>query len=243
MGHLVRPRHLVRAPAAALHRRPAAVRRPTNTLLRRHLVRPSLQAAVGFLSLPHLGAELGHRRPDGHHRRARQPDRHDAAEPNGQEWTLRQPGSRRHPDPSQAALPERDPPRARLRRSCPSIILGTGDKNSFLGEGQTIFQPTGDRRHRARLPRPLPRRDQRAACASAARARRTPTTRPASPRADVQGRRHHHRRIDRGQERGDRRPRPLVRHRAAEVRHRRRALRQLRPRLAPHRIAGAPARR
>ena len=24
----------------------------------------------------------------------------------------------------------------------PSVILGTGDKNSFLGEGQTIFQPT-----------------------------------------------------------------------------------------------------
>ena len=24
----------------------------------------------------------------------------------------------------------------------PSVILGTGDKDSFLGEGQTIFQPT-----------------------------------------------------------------------------------------------------
>ena len=25
----------------------------------------------------------------------------------------------------------------------PSVCLGTGDKNAFLGEGQTIFQPIG----------------------------------------------------------------------------------------------------
>ena len=36
--------------------------------------------------------------------------------------------------------------------------------------------------------------------------------------AHVRRRGHHHRRLDRGQERGHRRPRPVVRHRAAEVR-------------------------
>ena len=80
------------------------------------------------------------------------------------------------------------------------------------------------------------------ACASARGRRRTSTTRRSfTTPPHVQRRRASPPAGHRGQERGHRRPRPVVRHRAAEVRPRRRALRQLRPRLAPDRDAGAPA--
>ena len=100
----------------------------------------------------------------------------------------------------------------------PSVILGTGDKNSFLGEGQTIFQPT------AILDTELGYLGRfRAAINAGMRIRRsTPTyvnnagsftTPPTFSGADIttggsiEVKNEVHRR-----------PRPVVRHRAAEVR-------------------------
>ena len=212
----------------------------TNTFSVDTLVRPSLQAAVGFLSLPHLGAELGIIVPMGivagpqHAERRRRP-------PHRQGVDVRQPGPRRHPDPSQAALPERDPPRPRLRGHAVGHPRH-GRQELVPRRGADDLPADGDPRHRARLPRPLPRRGQRRHAHP--RRRRRPTSNNAgsfTTPPTYSGAGHHHRRLDRGQERGHRRPRPVVRHRAAEVRPGRRALRQLRPRLAPDRTP--PARR
>ena len=60
VGLFVRPRHVVRAPAVAAAGQPAfGMPAQTNSFSVDTLVRPSLQAAVGFTKLAHLGIELG----------------------------------------------------------------------------------------------------------------------------------------------------------------------------------------
>src|SRR5262245_38531273 len=100
------------------------------------LIRPSLQAAVGFLSLPHLGAELGLIVPMGI-----TSGRSNPTDASGKEWTFANQGLgdvQIHPKLRFLNATRRGLGFAVM----PSVILGTGDKNSFLGEGQTIFQPT-----------------------------------------------------------------------------------------------------
>jgi OmpA-OmpF porin, OOP family len=102
------------------------------------LVRPSLQAALGFLSLPHLGAELGIIVPMGIVAGKSTPN--DTA-PSNKEWTFANQGLgdiQIHPKLRFLNATRRGLGFAIM----PSVVLGTGDKNSFLGEGKTIFQPT-----------------------------------------------------------------------------------------------------
>jgi len=107
------------------------------------LVRPSLQGAIGFLSLPHIGAELGVIVPMGIVA-GRSTPTDDRGTTNttidDKNWTFA----------NQGIGDIQINPKLRFlnatRRGLgfaiiPTIILGTGDKNSFLGEGQTIFQP------------------------------------------------------------------------------------------------------
>jgi len=108
------------------------------------LVRPSLQGAIGFLSLPHIGAELGVIVPMGVVA-GRSTPTDDAGTTNtsidDREWTFANQGLgdiQVHPKIRFLNATRRGLGFAIM----PSIILGTGDKNSFLGEGQTIFQPT-----------------------------------------------------------------------------------------------------
>jgi outer membrane protein OmpA-like peptidoglycan-associated protein len=114
-----------------------------NTFSIDHLITPSLQAAVGIAKLPYLGFELGLVLPmsvlSGHG------SPNDPPTPgminSGTSYTFTKQG-----------LGDLEiHPKLRLLNATrkgigialiPSIILGTGDKNSFLGEGQTIFQPT-----------------------------------------------------------------------------------------------------
>jgi OmpA-OmpF porin, OOP family len=98
------------------------------------LVRPSLQGALGFLSLPHLGGEIGVIVPMGIVAGRSLPN-------NGnQEWTFANQGLgdvQIHPKLRFLNATRRGLGFAIM----PSVILGTGDRNSFLGEGKTIFQP------------------------------------------------------------------------------------------------------
>ena len=98
------------------------------------LVRPSLQGAVGFLNLPHLGGELGVIVPMGVVAGKSLPN-------NGtQEWTFANQGLgdiQIHPKLRFLNATRRGLGFAIM----PSVVLGTGDKNAFLGEGKTIFQP------------------------------------------------------------------------------------------------------
>jgi OmpA-OmpF porin, OOP family len=107
------------------------------------LVTPSLQAAVGFTHLPHLGFELGLILPMAILSGQSFPsDPATAAAPNGgRDWTFT----------SQGLGDLQVHPKIRLMNATrnglglaiiPSLILPTGDKSSFFGEGQTIFQPT-----------------------------------------------------------------------------------------------------
>jgi OOP family OmpA-OmpF porin len=108
----------------------------TNTFSVDTLIRPSLQAAVGFLSLPHIGAELGIIVPMGITAGRSSPNDAD-----GKEWTFANQGLgdiQIHPKLRFLNATRRGLGFAIM----PSVVLGTGDKNSFLGEGQTIFQPT-----------------------------------------------------------------------------------------------------
>jgi outer membrane protein OmpA-like peptidoglycan-associated protein len=108
-----------------------------------NLVRPSLQAAMGFTKLPHLGIEVGIIVPMGVVAGRSNPSDQGmgATSLDNHDWTYTKQGLgdiQLHP-------------KIRLMNATrnglgfaviPSVILGTGDKNSFLGEGQTIFQPT-----------------------------------------------------------------------------------------------------
>jgi outer membrane protein OmpA-like peptidoglycan-associated protein len=107
----------------------------TNTFSVDTIIRPSLQGAIGFLSLPHLGAELGIIVPMGITSGRTSPN-----DTNGKEWTFANQGLgdvQIHPKLRFLNATRRGLGFAIM----PSVILGTGDKNSFLGEGKTIFQP------------------------------------------------------------------------------------------------------
>jgi OOP family OmpA-OmpF porin len=107
------------------------------------IVTPSLQAAVGLTKLSHFGLELGivvpmailAGRGDPTERGIR-PDSSD-----DKEWTFTKQGL------GDIILH----PKIRFMNATrngiglaviPSVVLPTGDKNAFLGEGQTIFQPS-----------------------------------------------------------------------------------------------------
>jgi OmpA-OmpF porin, OOP family len=108
-----------------------------------NLITPSLQAAVGFTSLSHIGLELGIVLP-----LSVMSGRGNPSDPgptsaanDGHEFTFTK----------QGLGDLQIHPKIRLLNATrgglgfaiiPSIVLGTGDKNAFFGEGQTIFQPT-----------------------------------------------------------------------------------------------------
>ena len=244
---LVRSRHFVRAPPAALHRR-RRVRGPTRRTPSpsTRLLRPSLQVAVGFLSLPHLGAELGIIVPMGVVA-GRSPPNEDGGTADtaidDREWTFA----------NQGLGDIQVHPKLRFlnatRRGLGFADHAVGDPRHRRQElvprrGADDLPADGDRRHRARLPRagsapPINAGMRIRGSTADLRQQRGQLLDPPT----VPWRPHHHRRLDRGQERGDRRRRPVVRHRAAEVRRGRRAVRQLRPRLLAHQAAGGRARR
>jgi outer membrane protein OmpA-like peptidoglycan-associated protein len=117
---------------------------PLGTLFRiDNLITPSLQAAVGLFKVGHFGLELGAVLPmsviSGH---GDPTDPVMPGNPNAaQEFTFTKQGLgdlQLHPK-----LRLLNATRGGLGFAIiPSVIFGTGDKNSFLGEGQTIFQPT-----------------------------------------------------------------------------------------------------
>ena len=158
-----------------------------------------------------------------------------------QEWTFTQAGPRRHPDAPEVPLPERHPRRARAspssRRS--SSARATRTRSSARARRSSSRRRSSTPSSATSAASAPPSTPACASAASKSTLHRQRGSRSPAPMfmggADITtgG-------IDRGQERGHRRRRPLVRHRAAEVRPRRRALRQLRPRLAQDRNAGAP---
>src|SRR5580698_1783796 len=104
-----------------------------------NLVTPSLQAAVGFTHLPHLGFELGVVLPLAIISGQSTPS--DQTANGAKDWTFT----------AQGIGDLQVHPKIRLMNATrnglglaiiPSVILPTGDKTSFLGEGQWIFQPT-----------------------------------------------------------------------------------------------------
>jgi OOP family OmpA-OmpF porin len=116
----------------------------TNTFSVDHLITPSLQAAVGFTKLPHLGVELGLVLPmsvlSGH------------GNPTDPGPTPMANDNKEYSFTKQGLGDIQIHPKLRLLNATrgglglaiiPSVIFGTGDKNAFFGEGQTIFQPTG----------------------------------------------------------------------------------------------------
>jgi OmpA-OmpF porin, OOP family len=115
----------------------------TNTFAVENVITPSLQAAVGFTKLPHLGIELGLVLPLTVLSGRGMPNNPPLiGQPNsGTEFTFTKQGLgdlQIHPK-----LRFLNATRGGLGLAViPSVILGTGDKNGFLGEGKTIFQPT-----------------------------------------------------------------------------------------------------
>jgi OOP family OmpA-OmpF porin len=115
----------------------------TNAFSVDNLVSPSLQGAVGFTKLPHLGIELGLVIPLSVLSGAGTPsDPATAGMPNtGTDYTFTKQGLgdiQLHPKFRFLNATRGGVGLAVI----PSVILGTGDKNAFLGEGKTIFQPT-----------------------------------------------------------------------------------------------------
>jgi OOP family OmpA-OmpF porin len=115
----------------------------TNSFSVDTLVRPSLQAAVGFTKLAHLGIELGIILPMGVVSGRSLPTDPGPGPTNldDREWTYANQGIgdlQVHPKFRFLNATRRGLGFAII----PSVILGTGDTNSFLGEGKTIFQPT-----------------------------------------------------------------------------------------------------
>ncbi|HXT95637.1 MAG TPA: transporter, partial [Polyangia bacterium] len=104
-----------------------------------NLVSPSLQAAVGFTHLPHLGFELGLILPFAIMSGESLPNNPTAM------------GTQTFTFTAQGLGDLQVHPKIRLMNATrnglglaiiPSVILPTGDKKSFFGEGQTIFQPS-----------------------------------------------------------------------------------------------------
>jgi OmpA-OmpF porin, OOP family len=116
----------------------------TNTFAVETMVRPSLQAAVGFTNLPHLGIELGIVIPMGvvsGRSNPTDPGMNPTNNLDDREWTFANQGIgdiQIHPKFRFLNATRRGLGFAVI----PSVIVGTGDQNSFLGEGKTIFQPT-----------------------------------------------------------------------------------------------------
>ncbi|HVZ70783.1 MAG TPA: OmpA family protein [Polyangia bacterium] len=115
----------------------------TNSFSADNIITPSLQAAVGFTKLQHLGLELGLVVPmtilSGH---GSPGDPGVANQPNtAKDYTFTKQGLgdlQVHPK-----IRLLNATRGGLGLAViPSVILPTGDKNAFLGEGKTIFQPT-----------------------------------------------------------------------------------------------------
>jgi outer membrane protein OmpA-like peptidoglycan-associated protein len=109
-----------------------------------NVLTPSLQAAVGFTKMPHLGIELGVVLPMTILSGKGTPDNPsaDPTNPNGiTEYTFTQQGLgdiQVHPK-----FRFLNATRGGLGLAViPSLILPTGDKATFLGEGKVIFQPT-----------------------------------------------------------------------------------------------------
>jgi outer membrane protein OmpA-like peptidoglycan-associated protein len=109
-----------------------------------NVLTPSLQAAVGFTKMPHLGIELGLVLPMTVLSGSGSPNNPSAnpMNPNGvTEYTFTKQGIgdiQLHPK-----FRFLNATRGGLGLAViPSVILPTGDKNAFLGEGKTIFQPT-----------------------------------------------------------------------------------------------------
>jgi outer membrane protein OmpA-like peptidoglycan-associated protein len=108
-----------------------------------NIITPSLQAAVGLTKFSHFGVELGVVVPMSVLAGRGDPsDPGATASPNDDhEWTFTKQGL------GDITLH----PKIRLMNATrnglgiaviPSVVLPTGDKNAFLGEGQTIFQPS-----------------------------------------------------------------------------------------------------
>ena len=187
------------------------------------LLRPSLQGAMGFTKMAHLGIELGIIIPMGVVAGHGSPS--DPSTNPTKEWTFSNQGLgdiQLHPK-----FRFLNATRGGLGFAViPSVILGTGDKDSFLGEGQTIFQPTAVvdtelgylGRFRAAINVGMRIRPERAVFTdNAASFPRMVSGVPSTTGSSIDVKQRVHRRR-----------RPLLRHRAAEVRPRRRALRELR---------------
>ncbi len=108
-----------------------------------NLVRPSLQAAVGFTKLPHIGFELGVVLP-----LAVVSGKGNPIDPGAGPSNL---DDRSFTFTNQGLGDLQVHPKLRLMNATrnglgfaiiPTIIFGTGDKSSFMGEGKTIFQPS-----------------------------------------------------------------------------------------------------
>ena len=108
-----------------------------------NVVTPSLQGAIGFTKLPHLGIELGVNVPISVLSGSGQPD-NPSSDPNNPnaltEYTFTKQGLG-----DVQVLPKfrfLNATRGGLGLAViPAVILPTGDKNAFLGEGKTIFAP------------------------------------------------------------------------------------------------------
>ena len=159
VGHLVRARHVVRAPPAALHRHRHVRRRADQHVLGRHADPPVAAGARSASSASPTSAPSS----ASSSRWASSPGaaarRHDADQ-RDKEWTFANQGLgdiQIHPE---AALPERDPPRPRLRDH--AVDHPRHRRQELVPRrGADDLPADGDPRHRARLPRPLPRRGQR----------------------------------------------------------------------------------
>ncbi len=109
-----------------------------------NIVTPSLQGAIGFTKLQHLGLELGVIIPltvlSG------------SGTPSSPAVDVNQPNTAQNYTFTKQGLGDIElHPKIRFLNATrgglglaviPSVILPTGDKNAFLGEGKTIFQPT-----------------------------------------------------------------------------------------------------
>ena len=202
-----------------------------------NLITPSLQGAVGVFQLGHFGIEIGAVIP--------------MSILSGRGYPTDPGASASSADDNEFSISQQGlgdimiHPKIRLLNAgrdhlglavIPTMVLPTGDDKAFLGRG--AVHPAADRRprRRVRLPRALPRRHQRRHAHSQQRVDVRRRRRDLHRASLVHGRHvAEHRVRDSRQERAARWPRPVVRHRAAEVRHRRRGLRLEEQRGQAHR--------
>ena len=115
-----------------------------NTFSVDNIVTPSLQGAIGFTKLPHLGIELGVILPISVLSGSGQPN-NPSPDPNNPNGVVEYSFTKQGLGDIQVL------PKLRFLNATrgglglaviPSVILPTGDKNAFLGEGKVIFQPS-----------------------------------------------------------------------------------------------------